>query len=181
MGGDTTEVVFAVVVLVCALALGVALGGRLGGLAHLGLRRGELVVMAVLSQLAGAFVDGLAAAAALALSAVLVAAFLVVNRAVPGTGLVALGLLLNTLVIAANGAMPVSAWASGQAGVSTQDLISGADRRHELANTDTAFRPLGDVIPVRLPRVPAVVSPGDVLVLAGLAQLLVVGMRRRAR
>ena len=36
---------------------------------------------------------------------------------------------------------------------------------------------LGDVVPVLLPLRPEVVSPGDVLVASGLAQLVVVGMR----
>jgi hypothetical protein len=51
------------------------------------------------------------------------------------------------------------------------------DRRHELEGPRTRLRPLGDVIPVPLPLRPEVVSPGDVLVAAGLGQLVVLGMR----
>jgi hypothetical protein len=75
--------------------------------------------------------------------------------------------------------MPVSADASGKAGVTTQDLLAGTDPRHELADDGTRLRALGDVVPVLLPVHPEVVSPGDVLVAAGLAQLVVLGMRRR--
>jgi hypothetical protein len=98
---------------------------------------------------------------------------------VRGTGLVAVGLLANALVVGLNGAMPVSDAALGRAGVSTQDIVSGEDPRHELAGQGTRLRSVGDVIPVALPLRPEVVSPGDVLVAAGLAQLVVVGMRRR--
>lgn len=179
MTGDTTEVLFAVVVLACALVLGHLSGGRLGHLGHLDLRYGVLVVLAVLVQLGGGLAGGSAYRLGLLVSVLLVAVFLGFNRSVPGVGLVALGLLANALVVGANGAMPVSAWASGQARVSTQDLVGGTDPRHELATSSTLLRPLGDVIPVLLPVRAEVVSPGDVLIAAGLAQLVVVGMRRR--
>lgn len=173
---------FAVVALLVALALGRALGGRLDGLGRLPLRRSALVLAAVLAQLGGSLVGGVAYPVGLALSALLVAVFLAHNRGVRGTGLVAAGLLSNALVVGANGAMPVSADASARAGLSTQGLLAGSDPRHELAGPDSRLRPLGDVIPVLLPVHPEVVSPGDVLVAAGLAQLVVVAMagtRRR--
>jgi hypothetical protein len=116
----------------------------------------------------------------LAVSALLAAGFLAVNRGVRGTGLVAAGLLSNALVVGLNGAMPVSADASGRAGISTQDILS-ADPRHELAGPATRLDLLGDVVPVLLPVHPEVVSPGDVLVAAGLAELVVLGMRPRRR
>jgi hypothetical protein len=180
MAGDTTEVVFAVVVIACALLVGRLTGGRLGHLGHLDLRYGVLVVLAVLVQLGGGLAGGTAYPLGLTVSVLLVAVFLGFNRSIPGVGLVALGLLANALVVGLNGAMPVSAWASGEARISTQDLLTGADPRHELATAATALRPLGDVIPVLMPMRPEVVSPGDVLIAAGLAQLVVVGMRRRA-
>ena len=179
MSHDTSEVVFALVVLVAALAVGLALGGRFARLGQLPLRHGWLVLVAVAVQAGGAFAGGSLYPIGLAASAVLVAVFLAGNRGVPGTGLVALGLLANALVVGLNGAMPVSAHASGRAGISTQDLLAGTDPRHELASSATRLRELGDVIPVLLPFHPEVVSAGDVLVAAGLAQLVVLGMRRR--
>jgi hypothetical protein len=180
MTRDTSEVLFAVVALVVAMAVGWVFGGRLGGLAHLHLRYGGLVLLAVLAQLAGGLVGGHAYPVGLVVSVGLVGVFLAFNRGVPGTGLVALGLLSNALVVGLNGAMPVSSDALGRAGVSTQSLLAGDDPRHELADGSTLLRPLGDVIPVLLPVRAEVVSPGDVLVAAGLAQLVVVAMRRRA-
>lgn len=180
MTGDTTEVLLAVLALVVALGIGWAAGGRFEQLGHLPLRRGWLVVVGVGLQLLGAYGGGRLYGAGLALSATAVAVFLLANRAVQGVALVALGLLSNAVVVLANGAMPVSAHAATRAGVGLQDLLAEADPRHELADSTTALRPLSDVVPVALPVHPEVVSPGDVLVAAGLAQLVVVGMRRRA-
>ena len=167
---------FALVVLLGAVVIGYAAGGRLGRLGDLRLRRGVLVVLAVLAQAGGSLLGGRAYPAGLAVSVLLVAVFLTQNRGVRGTGLVALGLLSNALVVGLNGAMPVSADTSGRAGISTQDILSGADPRHELAGAHTHLRWLGDVVPVLLPARPEVVSVGDVLVASGLAQLLVLGM-----
>ncbi len=171
--------VFSLVVLLVALAVGFAVGGDLGRLGDLVLRRGTLIVAAVLLQLGGALLGGPAYPVGLAVSALLVAGFLVLNRGVRGTGLLALGLLSNALVVGLNGAMPVSSEASGRAGIATQDIVSGADPRHELADPATRLDVLGDIIPVLMPWRPEVVSVGDVLVAAGLAQLVVVGMTRR--
>lgn len=172
--------VFALVVVLVAVAVGAARGGRLDRLAKLALRRRSLVVGALAAQVLGALVGGPAYPVGLAVSAALVAWFLALNRGVRGTGLVALGLLANALVVGLNGAMPVSTDAGRRAGIGPQDLLPGQDPRHEVASRATRLRPLGDVVPVLLPVRPEVVSPGDVLVAAGLAELLVVGMGRRA-
>lgn len=173
---DTIGVLFAVVCLLVALGIGYAAGGSLERLGEVPLRRGRLVIAAVLVQLAGAIVGGPWYPVGLAVSVGLVAWFLARNRGIRGTGLVALGLLSNAVVVGLNGAMPVSTDASDRARISTQDILSGEDPRHELASSDTRLRELGDVIPVLLPWHPEVVSVGDVLVAAGLAELVVVGM-----
>lgn len=176
---DTIGVVFALVVLLCALGIGYAAGGSLERLGGLPLQRGRLVAVAVLVQLGGGIIGGPFYPLGLALSAALVGWFLAHNRGVRGTGLVGLGLLLNALVVGVNGAMPVSAEALGKARISTQDLLAGDDPRHELVGPTTHLHLIGDVIPVLLPVHPEVVSVGDVLVAAGLAQLVVTAMRRR--
>jgi hypothetical protein len=164
------------VVLAVALAIGWLRGGSLDRLGALPLRSRRLVVAALLAQLAGTVVGGPFYPLGLITSAVLVVAFLVRNRGIRGTGLVALGLLANALVVGANGAMPVSAEAAGRAGTGIQDLLTGADARHELTGPGTRLDWLGDVLPVPLPLRPEVISPGDVLVAAGLGQLVVLGM-----
>lgn len=179
--GDTTAVVLALLVLLCALGIGWAAGGSLASLGDLPLRDARLVVVALAVQVLGGVVGGALYPVGLALSALLVLAFLMRNRGIRGTGLVTLGLLANTLVVVGNGAMPVSGEASGKAGVTTQHILSGEDPRHELSGPSTRLPWLADVVPVVFPRRPEVVSPGDVLVTAGLGQLVVVGMTRRQR
>jgi len=164
------------VVLLAAAAVGLLRGGRLGRLGALELRARWLVGAALLVQLAGGLWGGAAYPAGLAGSALLVAAFLARNRRLRGSGLVTLGLLANALVVAANGAMPVSLDAAGRAGVSVADLAPLDDPRHELLTPATRLPLLGDVVPVPLPLRPEVVSPGDVLVAAGLGQLVVLAM-----
>lgn len=169
--------VFSAVILLGALLVGWASGGRIRALGTIALRRRLLVPLALAVQLAGGVIGGYRWC--LAISVGLVVVFLAANRHVQGTGLVSLGLLANALVVGLNGAMPVSSDASGRAGVSTQPLLSGTDQRHELAGPGTELRWLSDVLPLPLPWRPQVISPGDVLIAAGLAQLVVIGMRRQ--
>lgn len=174
------------VVLVGALAVGAATGGSLRALGALPLHRAVLVVAAVGAQLVAGLLSlavpvaaGPLSLAGLAVSVVLVGAFLALNRGLPGVTLVTAGLLANLAVVMVNGAMPVTLDAAARAGLATGPLSAGADPRHVLADGATRLAPLGDVVPVPLPGVPEVLSPGDVAVAAGLALLVVRGMRRR--
>lgn len=175
--GDTSEVVVAGVALLVAVAVGWALGGSLAALGSIDLRARSLVWAAVAAQALGAVIGGPAYALGLIVSALLVGRFLLRNRGIRGTGLLALGLLANALVVGLNGAMPVSVVAAGRSGTTTQDILIGADPRHEISGAGTRLSWLGDVIPAPWPARPEVISPGDVLVAAGLAQLVVLGMR----
>jgi hypothetical protein len=175
---DTIDVVLAGVALLVAVVAGWLSGGSLDRLGALPLRSRRLVWGAFAAQALGAVVGGPLYAVGLVVSAALVAWFLARNRGVRGTGLVALGLLSNALVVGLNGAMPVSVEAAGRAGTTTQHILIGDDPRHEIADRHTHLRELGDVIPVPAPWRPEVVSPGDVLVAAGLAQLVLIGMRK---
>jgi len=177
-----------VVALVGAVAVGYALGGTWSRLTTLTLRWRRFIVAAVVAQAGGALVGVLgygdprrAYVVGLATSALCAAAFCTRNLRVAGVPLVTIGLIVNAVVVAANGAMPVSTSAAERAGVSLVDIASGRDSRHEIAGTATTLRFLGDVIPVRMPVRSEVVSPGDVLVAAGLAELVVMGMMRRQR
>ena len=178
--------ILAVVVLLAAVALGWLLGGSLSQLGDLSLRSGRLVLTAMVLQVLGGLIGGPFYAAGLIASTVLVAAFLLRNRGVQGTGLIALGLLANSLVVSLNGAMPVAGSAAGRAGVSTHDLLTRADPRHELSHDRTRLAALSDIVPLPWPVLPEVVSPGDIAIAAGLGELIVLGMlgataRRPAR
>jgi len=174
-------VVLAGVALLVAIVAAWLSGGSLDRLGALPLQSRRLVWSAFAVQAMATVVGGPIYPVGLVVSAGLVGWFLARNRGVRGTGLVALGLLANALVVGLNGAMPVSVEAAGRAGTTTQHILIGDDPRHELADRHTRLRWLGDVIPVRAPWRPEVVSPGDVLLAAGLAQLVLIGMRTGPR
>ncbi len=170
------------VLLVTLLAVGVGLilGGQVAGIARLRLHNRELLGLALLVQVTAwvmGTVSGIGYAVGVTVTALLAGMFCVRNFTVPGVPLITAGLALNFLVVAANGAMPVSVPAAQRAGVDIAALLAGADPRHEAATERTALPWLGDVIPVALPWRPEVISVGDVLLAAGLALLVVVAMR----
>ncbi len=172
--GETSGVVLVVLVAGLAALVAVLTGGaRLAGMR---IRAVRLLVAAAAVQLGTSVLapeSGLARGSSLVATTLLVALFVFGNRAVAGTPLVAAGLLLNVVVVIANGAMPVSHWAAERAGLSRADLGLAGDAMREPARGSTRVRFLGDVIPVALPIRPQVVSPGDVLVAAGIGLLLV--------
>lgn len=176
-------------VLLVAAVIAVLRGGRPDRLGLVRLTSVWLVVVAAVVQLTGTAASAwltepagtVAYRVALAGSAVAALAFCLRNLRVAGLPLVALGLLGNALVVGLNGAMPVSPAAAQRAGSDLSAVRAGADPRHEVAGEGTRLRMLGDVVPVPLPFRPEVLSPGDVLVAAGLAQLLVVTAGAAAR
>ena len=102
------------------------------------------------------------------------------NRNLPGMPLIAAGVLLNLLVIIANGGMPVSPqalMATGQ-GHLVDILESGGSMRHQLMDSQTALSFLGDHLTT--PDwfwSPTVYSPGDLVMIAGLFWLVPAAMR----
>jgi hypothetical protein len=172
-------------VAVGAVVAALLAGGSWNGFNNLKVHWPWLVVAAILAQAIGAelaahgshgwFVAGLALSAALAL------AFCLVNLRLAGLALIALGLALNALVVGLNSAMPVSIFSASRANVSIVTISVGGDPRHTIAGIGTTWRALGDTIPVPLPIAPEVVSPGDVLVAAGIGELVFVTMRRSRR
>ena len=171
------------VVILVACAIGLARGGSFENLSRLHLVSSPLVFVALGVQAVGAFSGNAALyVGGMVASALLVTVFVVRNRTLPGIALVAFGFLLNALVVAANGAMPVEQDAADRAGISTVGLYRGTDAKHELADGDTVLRPLADVIAVPLPgplrRGSNVVSAGDVVLAAGIGVLVVNAMLR---
>ena len=172
--------------LIMAVLVGLLLGGRLGRpgrLERLPVRGLPLLAAAAASCLAGwsAPLLGLPVrwtyAPALAVAGALAWAFSARGRTLYGAGLVGAGLLANALVLFVDAGMPVSAGAAARAGVPAQRVT--ADPRLVPAGPGTALRPFGAVIPVPLPVRPEVASVGDLLVLAGVAQLVVTAMLPR--
>jgi hypothetical protein len=170
------------VLLVAALALvatvAIPNSGRLPGR----WRAVRLLVAALVVQLVAVALapdSGVARFTALGLTGVLAGLFLYGNRRAAGASLVVAGLLLNGLVITVNAGMPVSLRAADRAGVDRPDLRLEADALREPETSRTRLAVLGDVIPVALPARPEVVSPGDVLVAAGVGLLVLFGGARQ--
>ncbi len=162
------------VLLVVLFAAGAALatGGRFARLADNSLTGVRWLVAAAIAQFLGSLTGGTAYLVGLIGSAVCIAVFLRLNLRHPGVALLALGFSCNALVVALNGAMPVSAEALIRAGGGP----FVADPRHELSGASTALPWLGDVVPVALPGLGQAVSPGDVLIAAGAGLLVYAGM-----
>ncbi|TDW19555.1 DUF5317 domain-containing protein [Kribbella kalugense] len=163
------------VLLVMVLAAGAALatGGRFGRLAGNTLSGVHWLAAAAIGQLLGSLFGGTAYPVGLIGSAVCIAVFLRLNLRHPGVGLLALGFFSNALVVALNGAMPVSLNALAHAGVGNAMVT---DPRHELSDSATRLHWLGDVVPVALPGLGQAVSPGDLLIAAGAGLLLFTSM-----
>jgi hypothetical protein len=160
--------------LLAAVAAGVAVlrGGSLDSLAATKFRWTWLLVAGLASQIvlelwSPSWADAAWGLAALLGSNALVAAFLVANARLPGIALAALGMVMNVVVIAANGAMPVSEKALERAGFDGR--VGEFGTKHELLDEDTNLPWLADVIPV-----PGrtIISLGDVVLALGIAQLV---------
>lgn len=174
--------------IIALTALGIALwrGGSLQALADTRVRWLLLLLQGLLIQVAFDVWDppGLTrthALGVLLISNAAVATFVVLNLRIPGMLLIGAGVVLNTLVIGLNGAMPVSVGASSVAGVEPPSA-SADDLKHERLSDDTRLPWLGDVIPV--PGLKEVLSVGDVLLAVGMARLVYVrttSERRSAR
>jgi len=175
-------VVVVVVVSVLALTL-VAATGHLRPLASLHVRAARLLAAAAVVQVGTASLapdSTVGRVLAMVVTVLLVALFLGGNIGLPGIPLVAAGMLLNALVIVANGAMPVSTSAAAEAGLGAEALRLDEDPLRERLDDRTRLALLGDRVPVPAPGWAQVISAGDVLVAAGLGLLLVAGSVPRA-
>ena len=96
------------------------------------------------------------------------------NRRQPGMPMLGLGLLLNAAVIAANGGMPVFDVAAQTVRASAQALtIPTGDFVHVVASAATRLPWLADIVPIPGPEwLRVVVSPGDLLLFAGVVALV---------
>jgi len=184
--------VILVIAVAISLVIAIVRGGRLGRLADLGIERAWLVLAAVALQyplvyihVGGQRVLGLPMAGVLmAASWVVLAVALWVNRRLPGMALIGCGMVLNLLVMSANGGwMPITPEAVSRLNATSKVVMVGATARMwgakniVLPRADTRLWWLSDVF-VLPPPFPMRVafSPGDVLIAAGLFWLLQRGM-----
>ena len=170
----------AVATLAVAVVVALLRGGRLRRIADSDLRWAGLlflgVVLQVIVDLAagrGVIGGGLTYAGLLA-SQIVVLAWVLGNRRQRGMALIGLGLLLNAVVMAANGAMPVDPDAVRALGVDTVAIAPG---KHELLTSQTRLPWLADVLAV--PPIRTVISVGDLVLATGIAVLVHHLMTRR--
>lgn len=164
--------ILALVVAVVAAVFGLIRGGSLDSLAETRLRWlpllfGALVFQAGMDIWNPEWLNDTGDLAVLLLSQAAVALFFALNWKFPGMAVAAVGFALNVIVIAANGAMPVSDRAAELAGLTD---IGELGIKHERLDDDTALPWLADVIPV--PGTAKIVSPGDVFLAAGIGWLV---------
>lgn len=175
---------FTLAVVLLALAVSAVRGGRLRRIADAPLHHPWLLFSGLGLQLGVDLAAGRgwlpdAGASGLALlvtSQLLVVVWLVLNRQLPGVWLVAAGLALNALVMAANGAMPVDPRAMQALGLGELEVPPG---KHTLLTETTRLPWLADVIPV--PPLRSIISLGDLVLAAGLFPLTHALMTWRGR
>jgi hypothetical protein len=172
MTGRITRMLLVLLVMLLAAVAALLTGGHLTDLADNTLTGLHWLAAAATGQVLGSLTGGIAYPVGLVGSALCIGVFLRLNLNRPGVALLALGFACNALVVALNGAMPVSPATLARAGITG----FAEDPRHELVHASTRLPWLGDVVPVALPGLGQAVSPGDVLIAAGAGLLLYAGM-----
>lgn len=175
------------IVIFLALAVSVLRGGRLVNLADIELRSWWLLFVALGLQIGTRFLPDESWAEGTGLAMVLVSFALlmilvVLNRSKPGMGIAGLGVLMNFVVIAVNGGMPVLAGAAEVAsGFTVSDPDLTGSFKHVLLDGSSRLTFFADVIPLRLAGVGEVISLGDILLALGLGVFLEHELRRPRR
>ena len=175
---------FTLTVLAVAVVLSAVRGGRLRNLAYAEITAGWLLFAGLALQFGvnaaaarGWLPDaGLSGWSVLLVSQLLVIAFLAANRRLPGVWLVAAGLALNAVVMAANRAMPVDPAAIAALGLDGATVPPG---KHTLLTADTHLPWLADIIPV--PWLRSILSVGDLVLAVGLVPMTHALMTARPR
>lgn len=171
--------------------IGVLVGGSFSGLADVQLRHEGLLLILIGVYLLLPMASDLVALpssvtralwfASLGLACVAAAT----NIGTPGFSMVWAGILLNFVVIAANGGMPVSISTTIAASGLTADAVESLVHLdpYRLAMTETTWLGfLGDIVPLPLPSpFGAVLSVGDLLLSFGAGLFVASSMVRNAR
>lgn len=162
---------FTAVAVLLGLAIGLLGGGRLRHLGERTFRGVPFLVVGVGLQLLSAFVADVAVALVLLSYAALVV-FCVLNLRLVGMGVVLVGLLMNTVVITANGGMPVRRSAVVAARIADDDELPDirlTGKRH-FQDDDDRLMFLADIVPV--PELREVLSFGDIVMSVGVGAVL---------
>lgn len=160
---------FAMMAVAVGLIIGVLTGGRLRHLSEQSFRWWTLLATGLALQLLSNHVQGPSGLGLLGASYVLLAAFAALNVSLVGMWLVALGISLNLVAIAANGGMPVRSSAIVAAGIAEPGEVAAldleADGKRHLERPSDRLMVISDIIPVR--PLKQVFSFGDLLMSVG--------------
>lgn len=163
---------FTLIVVVVAVAVSLLRGGRFARIADADLQRSWLLFAGLALQVgvdiatAREVLAPTEGYAAVALSQLLVLAWVASNWWRPGMVLVFVGLALNALVMGLNGGMPVDLDAVRALGFEDPTIIEG---KHVVMTEETRLPWLADVL--ALPIVRTIISVGDLVLAAGLVPL----------
>ena len=155
------------------VAVGLARGGAPRGLLESGVRgrRLALACLAIQAAMVALPLPGVLGVLLLVAALITLLGIARANGRLPGVPLLALGLLLNLVVVVANLGMPVPAATLERAGITVQQpLPDRPDAKHVLQDEGTRLGLLGDRLAVRPLR--AVTGYATVIELAGLFLLL---------
>ena len=176
-------VAFILVAILAGVVIGIARGGSVRNLANATFTLWPVLGVGLGVQVAADLVPKRYAFAVLVASYVALLVFCVANLRLAGMGLVAVGLMMNFAVIAANQSMPVRADAIVASGAATRAELSRINfgaKRH-LERPDDRLQFLGDIIAV--PIAAEVLSFGDLVMSVGVADVIahLLGRRRRRK
>ncbi len=181
----------ALAVLLISLLTGMLWGGKIERLLNLNLRRLEIIFIALIIQYAVAFSSTIGLSTLMQYSGLLITGSYILlliglyaNRHIPSFWLIIIGTALNAAVIIANGGrMPVAPEALSAAGLEQYiPLLEKGNHLKHILLTETTILPwLADFIPMHKDYYPGgnVISPGDVLLYAGIFLVVQRVMRRR--
>ncbi|MFP3882111.1 MAG: DUF5317 domain-containing protein [Actinomycetota bacterium] len=175
------------IVIFLALAIAVLRGGRLVNLGDIELRAWWLLFIALGLQIGTRFLPNedwseWAGVAMVLTSFVLLMALVLMNRSKQGMWIAGLGVLMNFVVISANGGMPVLAGAAEVAsGFTVSDPDLSGSFKHVLLDENSRLTFFADVIPLRLVGIGEVISLGDIFLALGLGVFLEHELRRPRR
>jgi len=175
------------IVIFLALAVAVLRGGRLVNLGDIELAAWWLLFIALGLQLGTNYLPAEDWSEWVGLSMVLLSFALlmimvILNRSAPGMWIAGLGVLMNFVVIAVNGGMPVLAGAAEVASgftVASPDLSTSF--MHVPLDETSRLTFFADVIPLRLLGIGEVISVGDIFLALGLGSFLEHELRRPRR
>ena len=175
------------IVLFVSLTIAILRGGRLTNLGDIQLRAWWLLLLGLGLQVATWFLPDTEWSEAVGVTMVLLSfgllmVLVILNRGQTGMWLAGLGILMNFIVIALNGGMPVLAEAAEVAsGFSLTEPDLSGSYKHVVLDERSRLTFFADVIPLRLGNIGQVISLGDVFLAVGLGRFLEHELRRPRR